>query len=113
MHAEHVHGSQNTHFNHAYLFKQFMCAVVLMHICILMLMCLWLCSLCLHSHHLCTQVHLCLAGCESWAGRAAQQNSLLGYTGGGGANALGPADELSCGWGGGQVDLRGEDNQCN
>lgn len=63
------------------------------------------------SHHLCAQVHLCLAGRESGAGRAAQQNSLLGYTGGGGTNALSPADQLSCRWGGGQVDLRGEDQQ--
>lgn len=59
-------------------------------------------------HHLRAQVHLRLAGRESRAGRAAQQHGLLGDTGGGGADALGPADELSCGRGGGQVDLRAE-----
>lgn len=47
-----------------------------------------------------------LAGREGGAGRAAQQHGLLGDTGGGGADALGPADKLSCGRGGGQVDLR-------
>lgn len=76
-------------------------------------MCQWLCSLCLQSHHLCTQVHLCLAGCESGARWAAQKNSLLRYTGGGGANALGPADQLSCRWRGGQVDLQREDDEDN
>lgn len=64
-------------------------------------------------HHLCTQVHLCLAGGESRARRAAQQNSLLGNTGGGGTNVLGPADQLSCCWGGGQIDLKVEDQQGN
>lgn len=73
-----------------------------MHMCTLMQMCQWLW---LYSHHLCTQVHLCLASCESGARWAAQQNSLLGYTGRGGAYALGPADQLSSCWGGGQVDL--------
>lgn len=73
----------------------------------------WLCSLRLQSHHLCAQVHLCLAGRESGARWAAQQNSLLGNTGGGGTNALGPADQLSCRWGCGQVDLRGGDEQDN
>lgn len=57
------------------------------------------------SHHLCTQVHLCLAGCEGWTGLAAEQNSLLGNTGGGGTNALGPTNQLSSRWGGGEVDL--------
>lgn len=66
-----------------------------------------------HTYHLCTQVHLCLAGCESGARWAAQQNSLLRYTGGGGTNALGPADQLGCRWGGGQVDLGGKDEQDN
>lgn len=61
-----------------------------------------------HTHHLRAQVHLRLAGRESGAGRATQQHGLLGDTGGGGADALGPADELSCGRGGGQVDLRVE-----
>lgn len=101
--------SHNTHLECDYLFKQYVCEVVFMHICTFVLMCQWLCSLCPQSHHLCTQVHLCLAGCESGAGWAAQQNSLLGYTGGGGTNTLGPADQLSRRWGRGQVDLRGED----
>lgn len=57
-------------------------------------------------HHLRAQVHLRLAGRESGAGWAAQQHGLLGDTGGGGADALGPADELRCSRGGGQVDLR-------
>lgn len=61
------------------------------------------------SHHLCTQVHLCLAGCEGWTGLAAEQNSLLGNTSGGGTNALGPTNQLSSRWGGGQVDLWGAD----
>lgn len=71
-------------------------------------MCQWLHSLFMQSHHLCTQVHLCLAGCESGARWAAQQNGLLGYTGGSGTNALGSANQLGRRWGGGQVDLRGE-----
>lgn len=71
-------------------------------------MCRWLRSPSLCSHHLCTQVHLRLA--ESGAGLAPEENSLLGNTGGGGADALGPADQLSCCWRGGQVDLRGEIN---
>lgn len=58
------------------------------------------------AHHLRAQVHLRLAGREGGTGRAAQQHGLLGDTGGGGADALGPADELSCGRGRGQVDLR-------
>lgn len=64
----------------------------------------------LRSHHLLPQVHLGLARCESGAGLAAEQNSLLGDTGGGGAYVLGPTDQLRCGWGCGQVDLWEEIN---
>lgn len=74
-----------------------------------MQMCQWLRSSSPCSHHLCTQVHLCLA--ESGAGLAAKENSLLWNTGGGGADALGPADQLCCCWRGGQVDLWGEFNR--
>lgn len=62
------------------------------------------------AHHLCTQVHLCLARCKGRARWTTKKNSLLRYTGGGGTDTLGPADQLGCCWGGGQVDLRREEN---
>ena len=65
------------------------------------------------SHHLCPQVHLCLAGGEGGgAGRAPEQHGLLGNTGGGGANALGAADELGGARRRGEVDLgRGAESE--
>lgn len=59
-----------------------------------------------NSHHLCTQVHLCLACCKSRARWTTQKNSLLRYAGGSRTNTLGPADQLRCCWGVGKVDLQ-------
>lgn len=63
-----------------------------------------------HSHHLCTQVHLCLARCKCRARRTTKKNSLLGYAGGSRTNTLGPADQLGCCWGVGKVDLKRKHN---
>lgn len=61
------------------------------------------------THHLCSEVHLCLAGRQGRRGRVAQEHGLLGKARGcGGIDTLRPVDELGCRRGCCQIELLGK-----
>lgn len=53
------------------------------------------------AYHLCTQVHLCLAGGEAGGGAVSEEDGLLSDPRGSRVHTLSTADQLGCSRGGG------------